>query len=113
MSRRALTFAVLGLLAAPAASADTAAVQRTWLERVAISAADKSCNLFSVGERLALQSGYTRPKANSWRQQDRRRDGQLATSLTHARHRHPSVVEVAATVRSIAGRQFPPASVRT
>ena len=57
MSGRVLTFALAAMFAAPAALADTAAVQRTWLERVAISAADKSCNLFSEGERLALQSG--------------------------------------------------------
>ena len=57
MSGRALTFALAAMFAAPAALADTAAVQRTWLERIAISAADKSCNLFSDGERLALQSG--------------------------------------------------------
>ena len=39
------------------ALADAAALRRTWLERVAISAADKACALFSEGERLALRSG--------------------------------------------------------
>ena len=37
----------------PAALADPSAVQRAWLERVASSAADNSCNLFSEGERRA------------------------------------------------------------
>jgi len=110
MSRRALTFAVLGLLAAPAASADTAAVQRTWLERVAISAADKSCNLFTVGERLALQSGIYQAEGELLRANKTADEmDKLATEVsTHARSlgcAHPSVVEVAATVRS-SYRQF-------
>jgi hypothetical protein len=47
----------LTLLASSPAFADTAAVERTFLERAAISAADERCSLFSPGERLALRSG--------------------------------------------------------
>ena len=53
---RALLAAAV-LAQSPVAHADAAAVRRTWLERVAINAADESCNLFSDGERLALLSG--------------------------------------------------------
>jgi hypothetical protein len=52
--------AVLGLsaaLAAPPAWADLKGVERSVLERSAITSADKSCDLFSDGERLALKSG--------------------------------------------------------
>lgn len=110
MSRRVLTFAALSLLAAQAASADTAAVQRTWLERVAISAADQSCNLFSAGERLALQSGIYQAEGELLRANKTAAEMEkLATEVsTHARSlgcAHPSVVEIAATIRS-SYRQF-------
>ena len=77
MSGRALTFALAAMFAAPAALADTAAVQRTWLERVAISAADKSCNLFSDGERLALKSGIYQAEGELLRVVARTETGQL------------------------------------
>ncbi len=110
MSRRALTFAFAILFAAPTASADTAAVQRTWLERVAINAADKACNLFSDGERLALQSGIYQAQGELLRANKTSAEMEkLADEVsTHARSlgcAHPSVVEVAATIRS-SYRQF-------
>lgn len=105
MSRCALTFAVLGLLAAPVASADTAAVQRTWLERVAISAADKSCNLFTGGERLALQSGIYQAegellRANQTPAELRRLAEEVSTHAASLGCVHPDVVSVVETVRN-------------
>jgi len=47
----------LTLLMAATAFADTKALERTYLERAAISAADERCRLFSDGERYALKSG--------------------------------------------------------
>ena len=110
MSGRVLTFALAAMFAAPAALADTAAVQRTWLERVAISAADKSCNLFSEGERLALQSGIYQAEGELLRANKTAAEMEkLAAEVSsHARSlgcAHPSVVEVAATIRS-SYRQF-------
>jgi hypothetical protein len=110
MQHRALTFALAVLFAAPAASADTAAVQRTWLERVAINAADKACNLFSDGERLALQSGIYQAQGELLRANKTSAEmDKLADEVSaHARAlgcAHPSVVEVAATIRS-SYRQF-------
>lgn len=110
MSGRALTFALVALFAAPAALADTDAVQRTWLERVAISAADKSCNLFSDGERLALKSGIYQAEGELLRANKTTTEMErLAEQVTaHARSlgcAHPSVVEVAASIRS-SYRQF-------
>ena len=110
MSGRALTFALAAMFAAPAALADTAAVQRTWLERVAISAADKSCNLFSDGERLALKSGIYQAEGELLRANKTTIEMEkLAEEVTaHARSlgcAHPSVVEVAANIRS-SYRQF-------
>jgi hypothetical protein len=103
---RALFLATLLAATAPAAFADpAAAVRRTWLERVAISAADQSCNLFSDGERLALLSGLYQAegellRANQAPAEMRR----LATDVTtHAKSLgcvHPEVVSVAETVRN-------------
>lgn len=109
MPGRALTFAA-ALLIAPAAHADAAAVQRTWLERVAISAADKACNLFTEPERLALLSGIYQTEGELLRANKTRGEmDRLAAEVTsHARSlgcAHPSVVQVAATIRS-AYRQF-------
>lgn len=109
MTRRALIFVAV-FLAAPAAQADEAAVQRTWLERVAISAADKSCNLFTEGERLALQSGLYQAEGELLRANKTPAEmNRLAAEVSaHARSlgcAHPSVVQVAATIRS-SYRQF-------
>ncbi len=110
MTGRALTLLAAALLAAPAAWADEAAVQRTWLERVAISAADKSCNLFTEGERLALQSGIYQAEGELLRANKTPAEmNRLAAEVSaHARSlgcAHPSVVQVAATIRS-SYRQF-------
>lgn len=110
MLGRALTFAMLTSLAAPAALADSTAVQRTWLERVAISAADKSCNLFSEGERLALQSGIYQAegellRANKTAAEMQKLEAEVSAHARSLGCAHPSVVEVAATIRS-SYRQF-------
>lgn len=110
MPGRALTLFAIVALAAPTAFADTAGVQRTWLERIAISAADKNCNLFTEGERLALNSGIYQAEGELLRANKTiaEMDKLAAEVSSHARSlgcAHPSVVEVAATVRS-AYRQF-------
>ncbi len=110
MLGRALTFAMLASLAAPAALADSSAVQRTWLERVAISAADKFCNLFSDGERLALQSGIYQAegellRANKTAAEMQKLEAEVSAHARSLGCAHPSVVEVAATIRS-SYRQF-------
>jgi hypothetical protein len=110
MSARALILASLALAAAPAALADPAAVRRTWLERVAISAADQSCNLFSEGERLALRSGLYQAEGELLRANQSRVEMDRLSAEVSARARslgcgHPDVVSVAATVRN-AYRQF-------
>lgn len=110
MPGRALTLFAIVALAAPTALADTKAVQRTWLERVAISAADKNCNLFTEGERLALNSGIYQAEGELLRANKTAAEMErLAAEVTaHTRSlgcAHPSVVEVAATIRS-SYRQF-------
>ncbi len=109
MLGRPLLFAAALVLAAPA-HADVAQVERTFLERTAIAAADASCNLFSEGERLALKSGLYQAehellRANYARS---RLDSLSGEVRAHARALgcdHPSVLEVAATIRS-SYRQF-------
>ncbi len=110
MRGRPLTLLSIALLAAPAAGADPAQVERTFLERTAIAAADASCNLFSEGERLALRSGlyqaegellradYTPAKLASLGAEVRLHAKSLGCD-------HPAVLEVAATIRS-SYRQF-------
>ncbi|HPN05933.1 MAG TPA: hypothetical protein PK050_08990 [Hyphomonadaceae bacterium] len=110
MLGRALTLAMLTGLAAPAALADSSGVQRTWLERVAISAADKNCNLFNEGERLALQSGIYQAqgellRANKTIAEMQKLEAEVSAHARSLGCAHPSVVEVAATVRS-SYRQF-------
>ena len=102
MRGRPLTLLSIALLAAPAASADPTQVERTFLERTAIAAADASCNLFSEGERLALRSGlyqaegellradYTPAKLASLGAEVRLHAKSLGCD-------HPAVLEVAAT----------------
>jgi hypothetical protein len=110
MLARLLSLSLLSLAIAPIALADTAALRRTWLERVAISAADKACALFSDGERLALRSGLYQVEGELLRAKQSRAEmtrlaaevSERATSLGCG---HPDVVSVAATVRS-SFRQF-------
>jgi hypothetical protein len=100
------TLLALSLAAAvPAAFADPAAVRRTWLERVAISAADRECNLFSDGERLALLSGLYQAegellRANQTPAELRRLAEEVSTHAASLGCVHPEVVSVAETVRN-------------
>jgi len=102
---RALVAAVLLAQAAPVAHADAAAVRRTWLERVAITAADESCNLFSDGERLALLSGLYQAegellRANTSRAEMARLATEVRTPAKSLGCVHPDVVSVADIVRN-------------
>jgi hypothetical protein len=106
---RSLTIAIV-LAAAPAALADPAAVRRTWLERVAISAADQTCHLFSEGERMALLSGLYQAegellRANQSPAEMRRLAAEVSEHAKSLGCGHPEVVNVAATVRN-SYRQF-------
>jgi hypothetical protein len=98
-------------LAAPAfADPGLKAVERTFLERAAISAADKICNLFTDGERLALKSGLYQSEGELLRAgKDPDELADLSDEVrAHAKELgcgHPSIQEVAATVRS-SYRQF-------
>ena len=110
MLARTLALSFLTLVVAPVALADAAALRRTWLERVAISAADKSCSLFSDGERLALRSGLYQVEGELLRaKQSRTEMTQLAAEVSDKAKAlgcgHPDVVSVAATVRN-SYRQF-------
>ena len=112
MRARALTLALAAFLAAPVASGDTATAQieRTFLERTAIAAADKACNLFTEGERLALKSGLYQAEGELLRANyDPAYMEQLAAEVrAHAKALgcdHPSILEVAGTIRS-SYRQF-------
>jgi len=111
MLARVLFMAVLTAAVAPQAAADdTEALRRTWLERVAISAADKICNLFSEGERLALASGIYQAEGELLRAGKKRAELQrLSAQVTeHAQGlgcNHAEVISVAATVRD-SYRQF-------
>lgn len=105
MRGRPLILLSLAVLAAPAASADPALVERTFLERTAIAAADASCNLFSDGERLALRSGLYQAEGELLRADytPQKLESLSAEVRSHARSLgcdHPAVLEVAATVRS-------------
>ena len=98
------------LLAAAPAFADPAAVRRTWLERVAISAADETCHLFSEGERLALRSGLYQAEGELLRAKTNPAEmNRLRVQVSeHAKSLgcgHPEVVSVSATVRN-SYRQF-------
>lgn len=109
MLARLLIPAALLAIVAPA-SADPAAVRRTWLERVAISAADESCHLFSEGERLALRSGLFQAEGELLRAKESPAEmRQLSAKVSeHAKSLgcgHPEVISVAATIRN-SYRQF-------
>jgi hypothetical protein len=110
MPGRVLTLAALIALTAPAAFADMAGVERTFLERTAIAQADVSCNLFSEGERLALKSGLYQAegellRANYSRAKITRLSNEVRAHAKALGCDHPSVLEVAATIRS-SYRQF-------
>src|SRR5262249_28788842 len=86
------------------------AVERTFLERSAIAAADRYCNLFSEGERLALKSGLYQSEGELLRaNKDPHELADLQAEVgAHAKSlgcNHPSVTEVAGTVRN-SYRQF-------
>lgn len=110
MPARPLTLLAALTALSPAAFADTAAVERTFLERSAISAADEKCGLFSEGERLALKSGLYQAEGELLRAKiDPGEIEQMSRDVrVHARQMscdHPDVSAVAATVRS-SYRQF-------
>lgn len=105
MPVRATLLALSFAAAMPAAFADPAAVRRTWLERVAISAADQACSLFSDGERLALLSGLYQAEGELLRANESPAEMSRLAAEVSARARslgcvHPDVVSVAATVRN-------------
>jgi hypothetical protein len=110
MRGRPLILVSLVLLAAPAAGADPSLVERTFLERTAIAAADASCNLFSEGERLALRSGLYQAEGELLRADytHQKLENLAAEVRSHAKSLgcdHPAVLDVAATIRS-SYRQF-------
>lgn len=109
MFARLLIPTLLLAVAAPAL-ADPAAVRRTWLERVAISAADETCHLFSEGERLALRSGLYQAEGELLRAKTnpaemKRLSAQVSAHAKSLGCGHPEVVSVSATVRN-SYRQF-------
>lgn len=86
------------------------AVQRTYLERAAIAAADQKCGLFTDGERLALTAGLFQSRNELLRADYEMAEiGALTEEVaTHARTLgcdHPSIQSVAATIRD-SYRQF-------
>jgi hypothetical protein len=132
MSRRGslllLTFAAL----APVANADDAAaakpkdkaaapaaapapvsianIERAYLERAAITAADKRCNLFTAGERLALSSGLYQSEGELLRNgysPDRLAEltAQVGRNAKALGCDHPNVLQIAGVIRS-SYRQF-------
>jgi hypothetical protein len=112
----ALAAALLALPAAaqsappPAAPSATSAVERAFLERSAISAADDACNLFTAAERYALKAGLYQSRDELLRANFPRDeiDDTAASVRAHAKSLgcdHPSVRQVAATVRD-SYRQF-------
>lgn len=107
---RSAFLAALAGLVVPAAQADNAGLRRTWLERVAINAADETCHLFNPGEKLALRSGMFQAEGELLRNGESAREMRHLSAEVSERARslgcgHPDVVSVAATVRN-AYRQF-------
>lgn len=83
---------------------DTTGLERTYLERAAIAAADRACNLFTDGERLALQSGLYQTEGELLRAgrsptEIRRLTAEVSTHAASLGCEHPSVLQVAATIR--------------
>jgi hypothetical protein len=97
--------------AAPSAPPSaTSAVERAFLERSAISAADDACNLFTAGERYALKAGLYQSQDELLRANYSRDiiDDTASGVRAHAKSLgcdHPSVRQVAATIRD-SYRQF-------
>ncbi|MEZ5939514.1 MAG: hypothetical protein R3C52_15045 [Hyphomonadaceae bacterium] len=97
-------------LTAEAAIAETSSLERTYLERAAITAADLRCDLFSEGERYALKTGLYQARGELLRHNYAPEKIQQAADDVAANARslgcgHPSVAEVAARVRD-SYRQF-------
>lgn len=96
--------------AAPPPASGVAAVERTYLERAAISAADDRCGLFTGGERMALKSGLYQARNELLRADYAISEINSLTAEVAAHARtlgcdHPSVQNVAATIRD-SYRQF-------
>lgn len=110
MPGRALTLLSIALLATPAAHGDTAQVERVFLERTAIAAADAACSLFTDPERLALRSGLYQAEGELLRANySSAKLASLASEVrAHAKALgcdHPDVMQVAGTIRA-SYRQF-------
>lgn len=95
--------ALIALFAMPAL-ADTAGIERMFVERAAISAADETCSLFSEPERYALRSGLWQNRGELLRNgySQYRIDDLVADARDRAKElgcQHPAVRQVAATVR--------------
>ncbi len=80
-------------------------IERTYLERAAISAADKACRLFTPGERIALESGLLQTRGELLRagRTPAQVDKLGAEVADHARTlgcKHASITEVSATIRN-------------
>ncbi|MBU6319177.1 MAG: hypothetical protein KGS00_05950 [Alphaproteobacteria bacterium] len=98
------------LFLTPPALADNTPQERTFLERTAIAAADRACNLFNEGERLALVSGLYQAegallRANYPPDTIRALAADVSTHAASLGCRHPSVTEVADLIRD-SYRQF-------
>jgi hypothetical protein len=107
---RSAILAALAVLSVPSAQADSAGLRRTWLERVAINAADETCHLFNPGEKLALRSGMYQAEGELLRNGESAQEmRQLSVEVSERAGSlgcgHPDIVSVAATVRN-AYRQF-------
>jgi len=79
-------------------------LERTFLERAAISAADKACKLFTPGERIALESGLLQTRGELLRagRTPREIDDLGAEVGEHARTlgcKHDEITTVSATIR--------------
>jgi hypothetical protein len=98
------------LVFAPHAVAENTPQERTFLERTAIAAADRACNLFNEGERLALVSGLYQAegallRANYPPDTIRALAADVSVHAASLGCRHPSVTEVADLIRD-SYRQF-------
>lgn len=87
-----------------------AAVERTFLERAAISAANDKCRLFTEGERMALEAGLFQARNELLRAdyavaQINALTDEVSAHATTLGCDHPSVQNVAATIRD-SYRQF-------
>lgn len=79
-------------------------LERTFLERAAISAADEACRLFTPGERIALESGLLQTRGELLRagRTPAQVEAKRAEVADHARTlgcKHASIVQTAATIR--------------